>query len=52
MICACTPRYEGVPPDGITAKFVDGHISQLGLTGVIRTDLLSPQPAPEAEPKP
>lgn len=43
MICACTPRYEGVPPDGITAKFVEGHISQLGLTGVIRTDLLSPQ---------
>ena len=43
MICACTPRYEGVPPDAITAKFVDGHISQLGQTGVLRTDLLSPE---------
>src|SRR5215831_14733882 len=34
FICACTPRYEGVPPDVITAKFIDGHISQLGQEGV------------------
>src|SRR5215467_12316250 len=42
MICACTPRYENAP-DAITAKLdADGHISQLGQTGVIRTDLVTP----------
>jgi phospholipase C len=31
FICACTPRYEGVPPDAIKAKFdANGHIFQLG----------------------
>jgi len=45
FICACTPRYEGVPPDAIKAKFdANGHIFQLGQPpGVIRTDLVSPQ---------
>lgn len=43
FICACTPRYEGLPPDAITAKFdVNSHISQLGQKGVIRTDLITP----------
>jgi acid phosphatase len=42
MICACTPRYENAP-DAIRAKFdANGHISQLGQTGVLRTDLVSP----------
>ena len=41
MICACTPRYENAPEE-IRAKFdASGHVSQLGQTGVIRTDLVS-----------
>jgi acid phosphatase len=42
MICACTPRYENAP-DAIKAKLdAQGHISQLGQTGVLRTDLVTP----------
>jgi acid phosphatase len=42
MICACTPRYENAP-DAIKAKFdAQGHITQLGQTGVLRTDLVTP----------
>jgi len=42
MICACTPRYENAP-ESIRAKFdTGGHISQLGQTGVLRTDLVTP----------
>jgi acid phosphatase len=42
MICACTPRYENAP-EAITAKLdANGHISQLGQTGVLRTDLATP----------
>jgi acid phosphatase len=43
MICACTPRYENAP-EAIKAKLdAGGHISQLGQTGVIRTDLVTPE---------
>ncbi|MGE5260248.1 MAG: acid phosphatase [Actinomycetota bacterium] len=42
MVCACTPRYENAP-DAIKAKFdAQGHITQLGQTGVLRTDLVTP----------
>ncbi len=42
MICACTPRYENAP-DAIRAKFdAGGHITQLGQTGVLRTDIVTP----------
>jgi acid phosphatase len=64
MICACSPRYESAP-DAIRAKFdANGHLSQLGQTGVLRTDLVSPDgyvvntifpqfgPHPESPPPP